>query len=179
MKKILGLVIVLTLVGAGALFAVDTAAHDVTVTVAAVVEMDLNDPSAISLTTITPGDGNGGLAVIGSTDTTKKLFYTSLVLSGKTRNITAALDAAPIINGFDIALTITPPGVSGAGSSSGLQALSTTAATLVTGITNVATGRGATDGAAMTYTLTNINMANLTVGDTDTVRVTLTMSDEI
>ena len=173
------MIISLCVLGLGPLFAAtDNATHDITITINEVVKVDLDDATVVNLTTITPVVG--GDPVLGTTDATRYLQYTSLVASGTTRNVTAALDALPAfaVGALHIELTATPSGGANEGAGSGAVSLTTVAADIITGIGSCATGTAlGADGANLSYELVIDDPTLLNVTDTDTVQVTLTLTD--
>jgi hypothetical protein len=95
MKRFFGIAIVLIL-SITAVYAADSAAHNVVVQIQNVCKINLNSTSTITLTTVAPAVG--GNAVTGQTDSSKLLQYTSAAPTGQTRRITAAWggsDSAP------------------------------------------------------------------------------------
>ena len=163
------------IIGVGTAFAAsDTANHDVTMTVAEVVLIDLNDNSEVVLTTSAPA--LGGQDPVGDTDSSKLLQYTSLVASGVTRRITVewgALDAAPAGTSLKLEAVSVPAGCGTAGAQ---VTVSSTAQNLITGIGSCATGTGGS-GAALTYTFSIDDVPSLVVGDSETVTITFTLTD--
>ena len=179
MKKIF-VILLIVFTGIGSAFAAtDTASHDVTITVSEVVLLELNDSTGISLSTTSPGAGSAGLSVTGETDSTKRLYYTSLVSSGTTRTITAEIDSAITLPGLALQLSSTAAGGT-EGSGAGAVTLSTTPQTIVSNIGSCATGNTASDGANLTYTLVVTDENALQVDATgQTVTVTLTLTDAL
>ena len=152
----------------------DSATHSVTLNVNEVVLLDLNDTSAVVLTTSAPT--NGGELPVGSTDTSKLLQYTSLVPSGQTRNLTVqwgGADAAPA--GTSLKLEATSVSA-GCGTSAPQVTVGPTAQALITGIGSCATGTGAS-GSQLTFTFSIDNVNALVVGDNSTVTLTYTLTD--
>ena len=151
-----------------------TATHDVTLQVNEIVLIDLNDATAITLTTNTPAAG--GDTPLGDSDATKLLQYTSLVASGLTRSISVqwdVADAAPTGTSLKVEATSVP---ASCGTAAGLVTISSTAQDIITGIGSCATGTGAS-GAALTYTFSIDTVSSLVVGDNKTVTLTYTLTD--
>jgi hypothetical protein len=170
MKRFFGIAIVLIL-SITAVYAADSAAHNVVVQIQNVCKINLNSTSTITLTTVAPAVG--GNAVTGQTDSSKLLQYTSAAPTGQTRRITAAWggsDSAPA--GTALRLQVT----GGCGTAGAQITLSSTAQNIVTAIGSCATGTGA-NGAALTYTFAVTNINNLVVGSSSTVTVTFTLTD--
>ena len=174
--RLIVLIISLALIGSVGAFALsDTATHDVTMQVNEIALIGLNDGTAIILSTNAPA--NGGEDVLGATDATKLLQYTSLVTFGSTRTITAnwgGADAAPAGTSLLLEATNVP---AGAGTAAGQITLSSAPLPIVNSIGSVATGIGA-NGTELTYTFSIDNVALLEVGDNQTVTITFTLTDE-
>lgn len=152
----------------------DSAAHDVTMQVNEVVLIDLNNTGTITLTTNAPV--NGGEDPAGDSDNSKLLQYTSLVASGTTRNITAqwgATDQAPAGTSLSLQATSVP---AGCGTAAAQITINDTAQNIITGIGSCATGTGS-NGAELTYTFNIDTVGSLVVGDSETVTITLTLTD--
>ena len=143
------LAIVLMLVFDATAFALsDTATHDVTMQINEIALIDLNNATAITLTTNPPAAG--GEAVLGDTDNTKLLQYTSLVAAGVTRSITVEWgggDSAPTGTSLSVEATSVPANCGAA--VVGGTAISSTPAAIIDTIGSCATGTGA-NGAALT-----------------------------
>ena len=139
-----------------------------------VVLIDLNNTSTITLTTNPPV--NGGEDVLGDSDSSKLLQYTSLVGAAQTRNITVqwgGADVAPAGTSLDVIAASVP---AGCGTAAPLVTIDATAQPLITGITSCATGTGA-NGAALTYTFNVDTIGSLVVGESQTVTITYTLTD--
>jgi hypothetical protein len=178
MKQALTIVFIFCLIGVGSLFAAnDSANHDVVITINEVVLIDIApDTTAINLASIAPLVG--GDAVTGSSNSTKYLQYTSLVAGGTTREVQARLDALPTVTGVSVSLvSADPAGGPEEGTAGPAVTLSTVDQAIITAISSCATGTAATDGANLTYTLVIDDVSQLVVGATDTVNVTLTLTD--
>jgi len=177
MKKLcamfLGMVILVGI--AGVATAQDTASHDVILQISEICVIDVAPAGSITLTlgTVT----TGGDTPADATNNTKYLQYTSLVPSGETRRITAALDSGESAPA-GTALRVQASGISGnEGTPAGQITLTDSATDLVTGIGSCATGTGATDGAQLTYTFTVTDFSQLEVTAGSTVTVTYTLTD--
>lgn len=172
MRRLVLLVGALLLVGSAVFALSDSASHSVTLTVTEAAQLDLNNAGTIILTTGTPTAG--GAVPPGSTDTSKRLFYTAVNPTGQERSIQVqASVAAPA--GTQLGVSAAVEG--GAGTGSTVTSIPTaTAADLVTAIPSVATGTDITDGAGLTYTFSVTNTALLATGDTS-VTVTYTLTD--
>ena len=172
--KIFVLTIMALMIGSVGVFALsDTASHTVTMQVNEIALIDLNDVTAITLTTNAPA--NGGENVTGDTDATKLLQYTSLVAAGVTRNITVQADlAVPAPAGTSLKLAAVVPG--GCGTAAPQVTITNAAQNLITAIGSCATGTGAS-GAALTYTFSVDTVASLVVGATTSPVITFTLAD--
>lgn len=172
MKLFFGLLLVVALSAQG--FAdSDSASHDVTLQVNEIALIDLNDASAITLTTNAPAAGGAG--VLGDSDSSKLLQYTSLVASTVTRRITVNLSGSAVPAGTLLYLEATSVPAN-CGTAGGQLTLSTTAANLISGIGSCATGVGA-NGAALTYTFHIDDVNQLVVGSTSSITVNFTLTD--
>ena len=152
----------------------DSANHQVTLQINEVVLIDLNDTGLITLSTSAPT--NGGEDPVGSTDASKLLQYTSLVAGVTTRSITAAWgggDAAPSGTSLKLQATSVPVNCGTAGAQ---ITLSGTGQNIITAIGSCATGTGA-NGAEMTYTFSIDDVTSISVGDSNTVTITFTLTD--
>lgn len=170
------LILALLVLAGTAVFAQTTASHPVTLEVNAVAIIDLNDTGAITLSNALGATLPGDPPSVGSTDATKYLRYT--VVSAGSGLITVhweAADQAPA--GVELSVVAAV----GAGEGTAAAAFTfpdndATAGNLVTAIPSCYTGRGATDGANLTYTYAVTDPALLTVGDNHTVTVTYTIA---
>ncbi|MBN1648361.1 MAG: hypothetical protein JW874_10025 [Spirochaetales bacterium] len=177
MKKIFTVTLVMAVMAVMSYADNDSASHDINITVSEVVIMELNNSGSISLTTQSPGAGNAGQSVVGESDNSKRLFYTSLVPALTSRTITAQIDSALTLPGLALELTASPAG-GNEGAGAGTITLSTSAQNIVTGIGSCATGNTGSDGAGLTYELVITDSEALEVDATgETVTVTLTLTD--
>jgi hypothetical protein len=162
------LVALVLLAGAAIGFA-QTDNHDITIDIAGVAALALNDGSTITLSTSagTPGD-----PVTGDTDATKRLYYTLLTSSAQT--ITAQVDALPPAG---TSISVVASGVSGNEGTPvvGGITLAVAPANIVNAVTSCATGTGGSDGAALTYTLNITDQESLVIGSS-TITVTYTLT---
>ncbi len=175
-KKFMVLPAVLLLTAAGAFAQTDS--HTVSITVAQIGVIALNDTSTISFSTqapALPGDLIGPLPAAPATNSTKSLFYTTANLVTKTRHITVQSDVNPP---GGTSLTVNAAMAAGAGTNVGPATISTTAADLVRNIGSVATGRVAgTSGATLTYSFWVSDQASLVASAAATdLLVTYTMT---
>jgi len=118
----------------------------------------------------------GDAPFVSSADSTSKLDYTSIVVTGETRIIKAKLDA--VVDGCNLALTCAQL-VDGTGTADGtvgtvaaITALTTSDQDLITGIGSCNSGD---TGAALTYTLTIDDIANVKAAD-NALTVTFTIT---
>lgn len=144
----------------------DTASQTVTVTVEEIAQLAVSDqPGTL---TITNADTTAGSLPPAVTEATTSLAWTSNVSAGG-RNITAELDTDTTA-GLVLSATVADPGTgTSSGSSAGKQALSTTAATLFSGITNENCS-----GATITYEASLTTMIAPIASESHTVTWTLT-----
>lgn len=105
--------------------------------------------------------------------------YTSVVGSGLTRALTAewgGSDAAPAGCSLKLVVSEITSAHGTAGTATSEITVSSSAANIVTGISSCATGSGS-GGAKLKYTLSVDNPANLVAGDSESVTITLTLTD--
>ena len=160
-------------VGVGSVFA---QSHDVTINIDAVALLAVDEPGTeVVLSTVAPllaGD-----PVTGSSDD-KAIFYTVLAPAGSPYRIEAELDALPAIGlAGDIAISLNAVPGAGNGTNEGPVTLTTAGQPIITAIGSTVTGRNPATAPLLTYTLVVNDVSNLAVGDTDTVLVTLTITN--
>ncbi len=120
----------------------------------------------------------GGDTPANATDNSTYLLYTSTVVAGKSRAITAAWgasDAAPA--GCSLKLTATPNGGTNQGASAGQIIMGATAKNIVTTIKSCATGGAAGNGARLAYILSVDDVTALVANESKTVTITFTLTD--
>lgn len=156
-------------------FAQDTAFQTVTMRVMEICVLDVTgNPGSLDITAPT----NGGDNPVEPSDESTYAQYTSVVAPGKTRNITAnweSGDSAP--SGCELRLQAQPAG-GNQGTSAGEITISTTPQNIITGIKSCATGRGASSGAKLIYTLKVTDVEALVAGEVKTATITLTLTDD-
>ena len=181
MKRILVLVAILGLVAAAGFAQTATDNHTVTITIATIAAMELENGVNINFSTVAPvlpGDPVG--PPVGTPQTgADRLYYTALN-AGLTRHITVETDVA-IPAGTR--LNVVPAVNAGAGTAVGTILFSNAGATaptdLVTAIGSVATGRvSGTSGTGLTYNFWVFDASALVAGVT-VVTVTYTLTDDI
>jgi hypothetical protein len=152
------LVACLLVLACGLTFAANTAQQTVTFEVQAIDEMSVSgNPGALTVSTATAGSEPD--------DATDNSTTYAVTTNGTNKKITGAINSAmPANTTLQVNLTA-PTG----GSSAGAVTLTTTAADLVTGIT-----QQAESGLTVTYTLSATVSAGVVASDTRTVTLTLT-----
>lgn len=179
LRKLLFILSVSLIFIAGTVFAqTDTATHDVTMNVAAIAMIEVN-AGTIVLNTNAPLAG--GDPVTGDADTTKYLQYTALNAAGTARTITAEwniLDAAPAGTSLDVVAAV-PAGMGTTGGPITFVNLNATAHAIVVNIPSCATGVAETDGANLTFTFNIDTVASLVVGDSHTVTIIYTLTEDV
>jgi hypothetical protein len=127
----------------------------------------------------------GGDQPPDDTHATTYLRYTSIVDSGKTRTISAAVTAGIIPAGTDLYVTAATPGAGGRGNKGtgqGEMNLEPSAAGLITGIRSCWTGTGATQGSNLTYRLAvdpdEVDADELFTATVSDVTVTWTLNED-
>ncbi len=151
--------------------------YSVSFTLPQVALMDIEQATSINLDLIKPTEA-GNRLTNPTNNTTKWLNYTSAVASGGTRSITASITQN--IPGIDLKLQIAPATGSVAdtlGTPSSQITLSTTPATIVSGIGGAYTGSGIGNGHQLTFSVSpNNNYTNLTASN-NSLTVTYTITD--
>lgn len=131
-----------------------------------------------NLTLTVSAPAGGGQPPQSDTDSTCYIHYTSCLPTGQTRTLSVAWgasDSAP--SGCALQLTATPSGTPGEGSSAGQKTVTSTAQTIITGVSRCATGTSATDGANLSYTLSVSDAASLQSGENTSATITFTLTD--
>ena len=176
-KRIFFIVAALLLVAAGAFAQTSTDAHTVTITIAPIAAIDLSNTTDVAFSTtapVLPGDAISPTPAAHATDTSKRLWYTALNAGVATRRITIGSDVnAPAGTNLTVAAVVE----AGAGTTAGTVAVSTVTVDMVTAIPSVATGRGGTDGAGLTYDFWVSAPASLVAGTT-VITVTYTLTED-
>jgi hypothetical protein len=176
-KKIILAVAVLLFAAVGAFAQTSSDNHTVTITIAAIAAIDLNNTTDVAFSTVPPvlaGDDIGPTAALPATDTSKRLWYTALNATGNTRRITVGSSSNPPA-GTTLQVMAAPEALAGTGST---RAISTVAADLVTAIPSVTTGRTGTDGAALTYSFWVSAPGSLAEQAATSITVTYTLTDD-
>lgn len=185
MKKLILTIIAFLGLFYGAM-AQSTATHGVDITINSVVMIRATNAAAAAApvntailvgSPTTPGDAP---LVTVTNPSALYLQYTSIKAStGTPRTIKAALTSGAIPVGFGISATAgAPAGTGDTGSSNGIQTISATPATMITGIGSGYTGIAAANGSNVTYVATISAVANLIATAATTLTVTYTLSNE-
>jgi len=146
--------------------------HDITVAIAGVATLELNDTSTITLSTSAPAAGSAGDPVAGDTDATKRLYYT--LLTSAAQSIQASISAAaPAGTSIDLVAS-NVLAANGTAVGGGIT-LSGTDQDIITGITSTATTRVLANVPLLTYTLQVDDPSLLVIGNS-TVTVTITLT---
>jgi hypothetical protein len=152
------LVACLLVLACGLTFAANAAQQTVTFEVQAIDEMSVSgNPGALTVSTATAGSEPD--------DATDNSTTYAVTTNGTNKKITGAINSAMPVN-TTLQVNLTAPTV---GSSAGAVTLTTSAADLVTGIT-----QEAESGLTVTYTLSATVSAGVVASDTRTVTLTLT-----
>jgi len=150
----------------------------IAVTLPVVTLMDVEPTGTITLNFTAPTEAGQALTAPVA-NTTKWINYTSAIASGGlTRRITASINQ--VIPGVNIGIQAAAASGAGGGTlgtSSGLVTLSTTAATIITGIGGAYTGTGANNGHRLTISLTVNTYANLSARTNTPVVITYTITE--
>jgi hypothetical protein len=138
------------------------------------------NPGALILTA--PVTGGDDLPV--ATDSSTYLRYTSVVKSGKYRNMQAQITGGTVPAGTTLTLAVTVPtgpdllGSPGLLYGSGTCPLSGTAQQFLQGVLTCVTGTGATDGANLSYTLATSDWRVLKTDASSDITVQFTFTDD-
>jgi hypothetical protein len=163
----------LMLVIGGLAFAqTDSEPHIITINIDPIAMLDIDIDDGVVLATQDPV--SAGDIVTGSSDTIDA-YYTSLVLTGTTRTLTASYAGTyPAGTAVQIEATDIP---SGLGTAVAAFNLDTTDDPFITGIGSGNSGLATPT--EITYTLVITNANNLVVGAGSTINVTLTLQDDV
>ena len=164
----------------------DTLTHDISITIDEIAMLDFGSASPVSFQVVAP-DNAGDVPKVQASNTNQRLFYTSVVKSGESRNITVAHDNS-IPDGLSLALQATLPTGPGSGAlgttfghdfqnSTVIDASGTQV--VVNGIGTGFTGTGSDSGVLLNYDLSvtthPVDMRDLFTHDGE-VTLTYTMS---
>lgn len=151
---------------------------NVSITVPNIALMDIApNNTAFNLDLVAPTDG-GSIATVSPTNSTKWINFSSAVVQGITRRITAQLSGT-LPQGLNLRLVVSNYAGAGAGAlgvSSGTLVLSSTAQTIINNIGGAFTGDGANNGYNLNYSIEIANFS-LLVSQTRTFSVIYTLSD--
>ena len=173
LKKVLSTVSLALLI-VGLVAASDTASQSFTLSVLDICVLGVTGNPG-NLTIVAPA--SGGETPANPTDDSTYAVYTSVVGSSQTRAITAnwgGSDAAPA--GCTLRLEVTEIAGTNEGSAESEITVSDTAQNIITGVGSCATGIGA-GGAKLKYTLSVDTVTSLVAGSSESVTITLTMTD--
>lgn len=150
----------------------------IAVTLPIVTLLDIEPAGTFTLNFTAPTEAGQALTAPAA-NTTKWVNYTSAIASGGlTRRVTASINQTiPGININVQAAAASGAGGGTLGTSSGLVTLSTTAATIITGIGGAFTGTGANNGHRLTISLVVSSYANLSARTNTPVIITYTITE--
>jgi len=150
----------------------------IAVSLPVVTLLDVEPAGTFTLNFTAPTEAGQALTVPAA-NTTKWVNYTSAIASGGlTRRVTASINQ--LIPGVNISIQAAAASGAGGGTlgtSSGLVTLSTTAATIITGIGGAYTGTGANNGHRLTISLAVSTYANLSARTNTPVVITYTITE--
>lgn len=186
MKKLVLVQVFVLLTISFHVFAQDTneASHSVTVNIPELALLDLEGGTSVTLTPTVPSEAGDAFDFSTSANSNVWLNYSSIVATGKTRSVTAAITSGSIPAG--LVLKLTAAGYAGTGgdgtmgTSAGQITLSGTAQDIITGIESCYTGDGPGNGHQLTYRLelsSPDDYYRLVEGST-TLTVTYTLSED-
>jgi len=155
-----------------------TASTTVTMTLPVVTLMDIEPAGSITLNFTAPTEAGNALTA-PAPNTSKWINYTSAIASGGlTRRITASVNK--LIAGVNIrvqAAVASGAGGGTLGTSSGQVILTTTPATIISGIGGAYTGNGTNNGHALTLSLATNTYANLQAQANTAIIITYTITE--
>lgn len=168
---------VLMMILSGIARAQTQASHNASFTINAIAVLSVPTGN-ITLTVTAPG--TSGDVPANPTDNTTRHQYTSTVLSGRTRTITAAITSGTVPTGTVLQLQASVPGSPcNRGTSGPTVTLSGTAQSIITAIGGCATGSGA-NCPVLTYTLNITDVESLEAGTTTPpITVQFTLTDDV
>jgi hypothetical protein len=176
MKKVKMIVvgIALVLCWAGLMIAADTATQTFSLSVLDICVIGVTgNPNNL----VVQAPSSGGETPDSPFDDSTYALYTSIVGSGQARQITAewgATDSAP--SGTSLRLEVTEIAGVNEGSAAGEITMTDSPQPIITGIGSCATGTGI-GGAKLKYTLSVDDVTQLVASSSETVTITLTLSD--
>ena len=156
-------------------FSEDTVTQQVTMQVS---EICLINVSGIPQKLVITGSETGGLDPVQSSDESTFIQYTSTVGDGLYRTLSVLwgdMDSAPA--GCSLKLQAVPSGGENEGASAGKLTLSSSPQTLITNIGSCTTGTGQSQGSRLIYNLVVDDPTQLKAGETNSVTITLTLTD--
>lgn len=155
-----------------------TASTTVTMTLPVVTLMDIEPAGSITLSFTAPTEAGNALTA-PAPNTSKWINYTSAIASGGlTRRITASVNK--LIAGVNIRVQAAAASGAGGGTlgtSSGQVILTTTPATIISGIGGAYTGNGTNNGHALTLSLATNTYANLQAQANTAIIITYTITE--
>lgn len=163
------------LISGRALMAQTSGFKNITLTLPTVALLDIHPAGTITMNFSAPTEAGNPLGNPTSNNA-KWLNYTSAVAVGNTRTITASVNQ--VIPGINIRLQAGAAAGSGGGArgtSAGLVTLSTTPATIISGIGGAYTGDGINNGHQLTLSLVSGTYANI-IAQSYSVTITYTIS---
>lgn len=152
----------------------------VSLTLSEIAMLDIEpNSSPISITLTAPTEAGSPIANKVLTNA-KWLNFTSAVTTRSTRNITAQISSGTLPAGTELkiaASTYIGTGAGTLGTISGIQTLSATPKSIVTGIGGAYSGNGANNGYGINYTLSVTNFAVISKQTSSTITITFTLID--
>ena len=156
--------------------------HNISINIPEVALLDLEGGSSITLAPTAPTEAGDALDFSNATDNSTWVNYSSIVPSGTTRDVTAAITSGTVPSG--LVLKVTAGSYSGSGkgttgTSAGQVTLSSTAQNVISGIGSSYTGDGQDNGHNLSYVLelTSADDYGQLVKDNTSITVTYTITD--
>ena len=157
--------------------------HSISIEIPEVALLDLEGTTSITLAPTEPTEAGEALDFSTATDNNVWVNYSSIVATGNTRTVTAAITSGSVPTGMNLKVTAGSFSGSGKGthgSSASQITLSGSEQNVITGIGSCYTGNGSSNGHNLTYQLDLVapeNYADLVQANTS-ITVTYTLTED-
>ncbi|NQU85166.1 MAG: hypothetical protein HQ541_05335 [Mariniphaga sp.] len=157
--------------------------HSISISIPEVALLDLEGGSSINLAPSAPSEAGNPFDFSTAVDNSIWVNYSSVVASGRTRTVTAAITTGSVPTGMSLKVTAGSYAGSGNGTLGGATSqvtLSNSAQDIITGIGSCYTGNGASNGHNLAYALEldSNNDYDELVQDNTSITVTYTLTDD-
>jgi hypothetical protein len=167
------------------IFADDTkGAHSVSINIPEVALLDLEGGTAVVLEPTAPTEAGDAFTFTNATDQSTWVNYSSIVASGNTRTVSAAITTGTVPTGLALKVTaanaVAANGKGRLGTAQGQITLSATAQSIITGIGSCYTGNGQNSGSNLTYALelTSTDNYDELVQANTSITITYTLTED-